>query len=555
MTDYRTLLLNSVASDPTRTLTLRSKWVADWNRRIKALKSVVLKAIVEQDVFGLKGQEHFLQVQEDLPVPEPRKFAYRYSQQKVEAFMAWLKEMESRSLLEIIQRPGTLRPEGEPWSNLYVRSAYQRGLEYARTNIASRSAEIAAGMGLKVPLPPSFKSTGAAISALLHQPFHADRLALAYTRVFDELKGVTAAMDQQISRELAKGIMEGLNPRDIGERIGDRIEAIGATRGRLIARTEVINVHAQAALNEYYSAEKTTGEVVLVQWKATHDSRVREKHLDRDMGVYTKEEAYALIGEPNCRCALLPYIPAVQGMPAKATAAARKVCKSAIEDLDEREKKLLEKKAEMVEYELTVFDFRTRISETGSSLRGKVAERLAKKWEVSDEDLLELIKEDRWNSIPDKRGKELRKAFLENQLTHWSGSSGDPISLAAITYISDKLGLTYKLTDRDAAIIKFIRERSALNRVTTSLGELLYSDTQEFLKNKGVTKVRLFRKGAVKNRPFTSWSLYRSDVRRETYGELLERKIEAKYIFSTPRTGYGTLEETEVVILPISGGE
>lgn len=346
MTDYRALLLNSVASDPTRTLTLRSKWVADWNRRIKALKSVVLKAIVEQDVFGLKEQEHFLQVQEDLPVPEPRKFAYRYSQQKVEAFMAWLKEMESRSLLEIIQRPGTLRPEGEPWSNLYVRSAYQRGLEYARTNIASRSAEIAAGMGLKVPLPPSFKSTGAAISALLHQPFHADRLALAYTRVFDELKGVTAAMDQQISRELAKGIMEGLNPRDIGERIGDRIEAIGATRGRLIARTEVINVHAQAALNEYYSAEKTTGEVVLVQWKATHDSRVREKHLDRDMGVYTKEEAYALIGEPNCRCALLPYIPAVQGMPAKATAAARKVCKSAIEDLDEREKKLLEKKVE-----------------------------------------------------------------------------------------------------------------------------------------------------------------------------------------------------------------
>lgn len=347
MTDYRALLLNSVASDPTRTLTLRNKWVADWNRRIKALKSVVLKAIVEQDVFGLKEQEHFLQVQEDLPVPEPRKFAYRYSQQKVEAFMAWLKEMESRSLLEIIQRPGTLRPEGEPWSNLYVRSAYQRGLEYARTNIASRSAEIAAGMGLKVPLPPSFKSTGAAISALLHQPFHADRLALAYTRVFDELKGVTAAMDQQISRELAKGIMEGLNPRDIGERIGDRIEAIGATRGRLIARTEVINVHAQAALNEYYSAEKTTGEVVLVQWKATHDSRVREKHLDRDMGVYTKEEAYALIGEPNCRCALLPYIPAVQGMPAKATAAARKVCKSAIEDLDEREKKLLEKKAEL----------------------------------------------------------------------------------------------------------------------------------------------------------------------------------------------------------------
>lgn len=334
MTDYRAFYANQTEYDPTRTVTLRARWVADWNRRIKALQQAIAK-VIKQDTFGFGDQPQQLSVQAELEVPQ-RKFQYRYSHEKVDGFMQWLKEMESRSLLEIVQRPGTLRPSGEPWSNLYVRSAYQKGLEYARANVNRRSAELARQADLDVFPPPAFRPTGGAISAIMQQPFHADRLALAYTRVFDELKGVTSAMDQQISRVLTRGLAEGLNPWEIGKQIAERVEAIGATRGRLIARTETINIHAQAALNEYYSVEKSTGEVVLVQWKATHDSRVRDTHLERDKRVYTKEEAYALIGEPNCRCALLPYIPATQGMPAKASAKARRACLEALKDLSDK---------------------------------------------------------------------------------------------------------------------------------------------------------------------------------------------------------------------------
>lgn len=290
------------------------------------LKAVIRKSVVDNDGFGLRERDHF-QAQASLPPAAPRAWAYRWSHEKVDAFMKWLKEMEEKSILEIVHRPGTLRPEGEPWTNLYVRSAYQRGLSMAMARVRERSIQMGSLLGLgEADFPPSFLPTGRAISAIMAQPFHADRLALAYTRVFDELKGVSAAMDQQISRELTKGIAQGLNPRQIGGIIADRVEKIGATRGRLIARTETIHIHAQASLNEYYSVEQNTGEVVLIQWSATMDSRTRDTHMERHNRVYTKEEAYALIGEPNCRCALLPYIPAIQGVPDKASDAAMAIC-------------------------------------------------------------------------------------------------------------------------------------------------------------------------------------------------------------------------------------
>jgi SPP1 gp7 family putative phage head morphogenesis protein len=345
MTDFRAFYTNERSADPTRTLTLRSRWTADWNRRIAALQKAIKTSVVDNDGFGLEEKNKpFMLVQAfaELPplTPAPMgKWAYRWSHEKVSSFMAWLREMEERSLLQITNR-STLRPGGEPWSNQYVQSAYQMGLSYAMDNVRRRAGSLARDLGIPdIDLPPSFRSVGDTISALMNQPFHADRLALAYTRVFDELKGVTAAMDQQISRVLSEGLAQGLNPRDIGAKIADRVEKIGGTRGRLIARTEVINVHQQAALNEYYATENATGEVVLIEWNATMDARTRDTHAERHGRVYTKEEAYALIGEPNCRCALLPYIPAVQGIPKKATQAARYAAGKAITESKIREKK------------------------------------------------------------------------------------------------------------------------------------------------------------------------------------------------------------------------
>ena len=315
MTDYSAFFINQQAADPTRTLTLRSKWSADWSRRVNALKKAVLKSVVDQDCFGLNQPDNRVFVQAELPPSQPRQFAYRWSHEKIEAFMEWLRQMEERGLLEITLRD-TLRPGGEPWSNIYVRSAYQRGLAYALDNVRRNSAELGALLGMvESDLPPTFRNTGELVSMLMNQPFHADRLGLMYTRVFDELKGVTRDMDNRISQVLTRGMAEGKNPRELGKMLSDGIPDLhigspfrkAEVRGQLIARTEVIHVHAQAALNEYEAIENAHGEVILVEWVATKDSRTRPAHarlVDPHRGydglVMTREEAYGRIGEPNC---------------------------------------------------------------------------------------------------------------------------------------------------------------------------------------------------------------------------------------------------------------
>lgn len=349
MTSYTSLLFNQLAkADPTRTLTLRSRWAADWKRRIKELQRVIRISVVDNDGFGLSRPDVAPGTARQLPAQVPSvhaalepassgSWAYRWSHEKVDAFMQWLKEMEERGLLEITYRSATARPMGEPWSNVYVRSAYQSGIKQALAEVKKNDKKLAQWLGMPGgAVSPMFDYTGGAVSAIMMQPFHADRLALAYTRAFDELKGVTAEMDRQISRILTRALAEGKNPREIGALIADRVDKVGLTRGTLIARTETIHVHQQAALNEYYSLEEQTGEVILVQWSATQDSRTRDTHMARHGRVYTKEEAYPLLGEPNCRCALKPWIPATMGMPAKATDKAREICRRVLEEEGKR---------------------------------------------------------------------------------------------------------------------------------------------------------------------------------------------------------------------------
>ncbi|MDA7999854.1 MAG: phage head morphogenesis protein [Alphaproteobacteria bacterium] len=51
------------------------------------------------------------------------------------------------------------------------------------------------------------------------------------------------------------------------------------------------------------------GEAVMVRWKTTFDGRARDTHIARHNKIYTIDQASALIGEPNCRCAVVPVVP------------------------------------------------------------------------------------------------------------------------------------------------------------------------------------------------------------------------------------------------------
>jgi len=281
--------------DPTMTLTLRNQFCSQMNKRFRALKGVIRKSIIDNDCFDLKPREVVTLAENLDPVPR-RAFRYSKDDEKIAGFMEWLQGEEEKGILEITRGPSILDRRDTPWTNVYIQSAYQKGLAEARQDL------IAGG----VDVIPAY--TDETLGAAFYQPFHADRVALIYTRAFNELKGVTEAMNSQISRELANGMARGDGPYRIAQKLNDRVDKVGIVRARLIARTEIVYTHNSAALNEMEALEGIVGEDVKVKWWTALDERVRSTHAARHGKVYTRKEGNELIGEPNCRCALRPWL-------------------------------------------------------------------------------------------------------------------------------------------------------------------------------------------------------------------------------------------------------
>jgi len=285
-------------ADPTRTIGVRARWIADVTRRYRNLMAAIRVSIVDRDVLGLAGPQPLFGLA--ATPADPADFVFLRDPQKMDAFMGWLDTQEAASVLEIIPGPAA---GPEPWSNQYVRSSYQRGLANGLARLKRKGVDV----------PQTVLPGRANIIGIFNQPFHQERVQLIYQRVFSELDGVTKAMDAQISEVLASGMIEGVGPEEMARRMVDRVDKIGLTRSKLVARTEVVETYNQAAVGEYSRASAIIGEEILVEWWTSQDERVRSSHRRRHGKVFTQEEFLQLIGEPNCRCSGLPYIESVDG--------------------------------------------------------------------------------------------------------------------------------------------------------------------------------------------------------------------------------------------------
>jgi SPP1 gp7 family putative phage head morphogenesis protein len=128
---------------------------------------------------------------------------------------------------------------------------------------------------------------------------------------------------------LTTGLAEGVNPRELARRLTSEIRSLERTRAEVLARTEVINAHADATLDRYERAG-TEGVTVSGEFATADDTRVcpiceaieGEVFSPRAMRGETvvfepsAGEPDHLAGEypvkppvhPNCRCAILPVV-------------------------------------------------------------------------------------------------------------------------------------------------------------------------------------------------------------------------------------------------------
>lgn len=271
--------------DPTNTQRIRVRFEKEVNRRFADIKRLIRKALLTDDVFGL-------QVRTNAAVsPGARAFEFLRLDEKVPAFMEWLKAAEDQAIFSVTPGTSITQATKKSWANLYIESAYQKGMAQAAANLR----------GQGVPVADTW------LDSAFFRPVHADRVGLIYTRTYSDLVGVTDQMDTIISRVLARGIGEGRNPRDIARDLAKQVD-ISRSRARTIARTEVISAHAEASLNSYKEAG-VEGVQVQAEWSTAGDDAVCPECEAMEGKEFDIDDARGLIPlHPNCRCAFIPVV-------------------------------------------------------------------------------------------------------------------------------------------------------------------------------------------------------------------------------------------------------
>ena len=186
----------------------------------------------------------------------------------------------------------------------YVNQAYQRGTAQEFTSLSQQSAVYAAGRENLQQL-------------LLSEPYQR-RLLLVRTRVFEEMKNLSARTKSDMARILTDGIGRGQNPRDIAKRLTEQT-GMEIGRAKRIARTEITTALRRARWDESDEAEAQYGIMTRQMHLSALSPTTRRKHALRHAQLYTTEEVrdwYSVDGNAiNCKCTQVAVLVDANGRP------------------------------------------------------------------------------------------------------------------------------------------------------------------------------------------------------------------------------------------------
>jgi len=276
---------NTAKMDPSRTTMLRRSFIRRMNVKFARLKAQVMKFVAKDDELALKPTPTF-----KLNV---KTFEFRTSTEKLDGFNSWFKEQVDSGVLTV---DGVT---GESWTSEYVGSAYKKGIERAYLDVNKKTSLL--------QTPDFYEGNRKEfLRSAFFAPETTDKLKLIYSRTFEELKGVTASMSQQMSRTLAEGLARGDSPLTVARQMTKQIDKLTRTRARAIARTEIIRAHAEGQLDGF--TKLGVEEVgIMAEWQTANDAKVCEECASMEGQLYNVEEAHGLLPlHPNCRCAWVP---------------------------------------------------------------------------------------------------------------------------------------------------------------------------------------------------------------------------------------------------------
>ena len=269
--------------DPSRTALLRRLFWADMQRRFKQLSKDILSLFATENLFPTQQQPLSLNL-------DAGEFQFATNPQKIKMFRKWLQDKVDEGVLEVVG--GT---KGKPWTAKYVESAYRKGIlrAYSDTNKKSKLKDIAYFGGAKEQF----------LKMALASPVLMSQLELLATRSFNLLKGVSDQMSDRMSLILAEGLAHGYSPQKIAREMTKAVSSLSKKRALMIARTEIINAHAEGQLDSF--ALLGVSEVrAEVEFSTSKDEKVCSACATLEGKRYTIDAARGVIPvHPSCRCA------------------------------------------------------------------------------------------------------------------------------------------------------------------------------------------------------------------------------------------------------------
>ena len=286
------VIVNTLRLDPTRTTLIRRQFISDMVRRFKALNRKIYTLIVTDDVFGLTTPDSPMRFN-SVTNNQFQEWRFNNDAQKIFQYRKWLNEQVQSGILTTV---GGI--SDRPWTAKYIESAYQRG--QVNAYLQMRKKDIAEESSIFIGGKKEF------LRSAFSQPMVQAKIEMLYTRAFDELKGVTDAMSQQMSRVLTSGFLKGDGPREIAKELSKIVTKITNTRAKVIARTEVIRSHAEGQLDSFESlGVKEVG--LQAEWLTAGDDLVCPLCSPMEGEIYKKKDARNMIPlHPNCRCMWMP---------------------------------------------------------------------------------------------------------------------------------------------------------------------------------------------------------------------------------------------------------
>lgn len=262
--------------------------MADMNRRFAELYSKIEEFIVDDDAFGLEERQPLV------ILAVPKQFQFATDPQKLQSFQQWLQQQINAVIL-VVSGAGV---PGQPWTYQYIDRAFKQGVGRAFMDMSPEAL---------AETPEWYRGTKEQfLRSAFSQPIAMNKVELLSTRAFEQLKGVTATMSQQMSRILSMGLISGQGPLKIAREMQKSIAGLSKTRARMIARTEIMHAHAEGQL---YSFELLGVEKLglLAEWSTAGDDLVCPRCGAMEEQTFTVDEAHGLIPlHPNCRCVWIP---------------------------------------------------------------------------------------------------------------------------------------------------------------------------------------------------------------------------------------------------------